>query len=83
MEHFVEIIAGHMLDAGAEKAQCCFLAVGAFGPKVGNALRRFQGAAGRHDFAPDQCQAGIFQGALIGLLQAMDDLRLALGAEHW
>jgi hypothetical protein len=81
-EHLVDADAGHVLDAGAEELQRGLLAEGAGRAEVGHALRRLQRAAGRHDLAPDVGDVVALQRARVGVLQAVDHLRLALGAEH-
>ena len=82
VEDFVEITARQVGDAGAKKSQRRFFAESAVRPQVGYALRRLQGPAGRHDFAPDEGHACRFEQAGVGLLQVLDDLRLALGAKY-
>ena len=81
-EHLVDAGAGHAHDRRAEEAQRRLFAEGAGRAEVGHARGRFQRAAGRHDLAPDRRHAVGLQRAGVGGLQAVDHLRLALGAEH-
>ena len=82
LKHIVKAAARHMLNADAKKRFSGLLAKSASGPQIGNALRRFQRTAGRHDFAPDVGNVGVFEWAAVGRLHFLDDLRLALGAEN-
>ena len=53
VKDFVKIAAITQFDTGTKKLQRRLLGESARWPQHGHALRRFQTAAGRHDFAPD------------------------------
>ena len=67
--------AGHADDRGAEVAERGLLAERAGRAEVGDARRRLQRAAGRHDLAPDRRHALVLSGPGVACLQAVDDLR--------
>jgi hypothetical protein len=73
--------AWHAHDGRAEVAERGLFAEGAGRAEVGDAGGRLQRAAGRHDLAPDRRDALVLQRAGVAGLQAVDHLRLALGAE--
>ena len=80
-KHLVDADTGHPLDAGAEELQGGLFAERAGRAQERDALGRLQGAAGRHDFAPDHGHTGVLQWARVGALQSMDHLRLAVRSE--
>ena len=82
VEHLVGARAGQADDRRAEVAERGELAERARRAEVGDARRRLQRAACRHDLAPDRRDALDRQRARIGLLQRVDDRRLALGSER-
>ncbi len=50
--------------------------------QIGDPLRRFQRAAGRHDLAPNDGHAGTANRPRVARLQPADDFDFALRAEH-
>jgi hypothetical protein len=82
VEHLVGARAGQADDRRAEVAERGELAERPRRAEVGDARRRLPRAACRHDLAPDRRDALDRQGARIGLLQRVDDRRLALGSER-
>ena len=81
-KHFINAGAHHPFDAGAKVLQRRLLGEGAGGAEVGDPLGRFQRAAGRHDFTPDDGHAAVFERPRVACLQAADDLGFAFRAEH-
>ena len=81
-EHFIDADAWHPLDAGAEELQRRLFAESAGRAQIGDPLGCLQGAASRHDLAPDDGHTAAFERTGIACLQAADDLGLALRSEH-
>ena len=82
VEDLVGVGAGDLDDRRAEVAERGELAEGAGRAEVGDARRRLEGAARRHDLAPDRRHAGLGQRPAVGLLERVDHRRLALGAKR-
>ena len=81
-KHLVDAGTVDRLDRRAEEAERRLLAEGACRPEKGDACRRFECAARRHDLAPDRCNAALQQRSCVVGFPAGDDLRLALGPER-
>jgi hypothetical protein len=80
-KHFVDTGAGQAIDGRAEIAQRRLFAEGSGRPEVGHAHAPLQRATGGHDLAPDRGHAGALQRAVVGDLQPLDHLGLALRME--
>ena len=81
VEHFVKVSAVVELHRAAKKFDRGLFAKSALRAQHRDALRRFQGEAGGHDFAPDGGHMAAVQGARVQVLDFLQHLRHPVGAE--
>ncbi len=81
VEDLVEGRAIDQVGGAAEVLDRRLLAEGAFGAEHGDALRRLERQAGRHDLAPDGRHVQRLERPAVALLHLLDHLRHAIGAE--
>jgi hypothetical protein len=82
VEDFVEVGAVNQVGRTAKKLNRRLFAKRALRAQHRHALGRFEGQAGRHDFAPDGGDVFVFERTGVGLCDLVDDLRHAVGAEE-